>query len=75
MLDLLKKRRSIRTFKNIEVENEKIQKIMQAALLSPSSKNNNPWKFLIVKEKGLLSKLQRPKTMVPNLWEMHHWYW
>lgn len=61
MLDLLKKRRSIRTFKNIEVENEKIQKIMQAALLSPSSKNNNPWKFLIVKEKGLLSELSRAK--------------
>jgi len=61
MLDLLMKRRSIRNFKNKEIEKEKIQKITNAALLSPSSKNNNPWKFLIVQEKELLSELSKAK--------------
>jgi nitroreductase len=62
MLDLLKKRRSIRTFKNKEIEKEKIQQIMQAVLLSPSSRNNNPWKFIIVKESKLLLKLSEAKA-------------
>jgi nitroreductase len=62
MLDLLKKRRSIRAFKDKEIEKEKIQQIMKAVLLSPSSKNNNPWKFLIVQEKDLLLKLSKAKA-------------
>jgi nitroreductase len=62
MLDLLKKRRSIRAFQNKEIEKEKIQQIMEAALLSPSSKNNNPWKFIIVKESKLLLKLSKAKA-------------
>jgi len=61
MLDLLKKRRSIRVFKERKIDKEKIQQIMQAALLSPSSKNNNPWKFVIVQEKELLSELSKAK--------------
>lgn len=62
MLDLLKKRRSIRAFKNKQVETEKIQQIMESVLLSPSSKNNNPWKFIIVRESKLLLKLSEAKT-------------
>lgn len=42
MISLIKKRRSIRVFQNKSVEKEKIDRIVQAALLSPSSKNNNP---------------------------------
>ena len=38
MLDLLKKRRSIRKYKDREVEEEKVDSIVKAALLSPSSR-------------------------------------
>jgi len=63
----IKKRRSIRAFKRQRDRKGKIQQIMKAVLLSPSSKNNNPWKFLIVQEKDLLLKtLKKPKHMVPN---------
>ena len=61
MLSLLKKRRSIRIFQDRKVEKEKINQIMQAALLSPSSKNNNPWKFIIVDDKETLLKLSEAK--------------
>lgn len=61
MLSLLKKRRSIRIFQDRKVEKEKVYQIMQAALLSPSSKDNNPWKFIIVDDKEVLLKLSEAK--------------
>jgi nitroreductase len=51
LLSLLIKRRSIRKYKNKKVEQEKIDKMIQAALLSPSSHANYPWQFIVVKER------------------------
>lgn len=62
MISLIKKRRSIRVFQNKSVEKEKIDRIVQAALLSPSSKNNNPWIFIVLDDKELLFKLSKAKT-------------
>lgn len=61
MLSLIQKRRSIRMFQNRKVEKEKTDQIIQAALLSPSSKNNNPWKFIVVEDKEVLLKLSKAK--------------
>ena len=61
MLSLIKKRRSIRLFQDKTVEQEKIDQIIKAALLSPSSKNNNPWKFIVVEDKETLLKLSDSK--------------
>lgn len=57
MLDLLKKRRSIRKFSTKEIECEKIEKIKTAALLSPSSRNIKPWNFIFIQESKTLHKL------------------
>jgi len=62
MIPLLKKRRSIRLFQDRKVEKEKIYQIMQAALLAPSSKDNNPWKFIIVEDRETLIKLSEERT-------------
>ncbi|PAB58711.1 nitroreductase family protein [Anaeromicrobium sediminis] len=62
MLDLLLKRRSIRKFKEDKVEVEKIEKIIQGALLSPSSKNKRPWEFIVVEDKEILEKLSQSKA-------------
>lgn len=62
MLSLIKKRRSIRVFQKRKVEKEKISQIIQAALLSPSSKSNNPWRFIIVEDDKILSQLSNAKT-------------
>ncbi len=61
MLSLIKQRRSIRIFQDRKVEKTKIDQIVQAALLSPSSKNNNPWKFILVDDKEVLVELSDAK--------------
>ena len=59
MLELLQKRRSIRSYKSETIGEEKLQKILQAALLSPSSRNRAPWEFVVVEEKGTLQALEK----------------
>lgn len=58
MLDLLSKRRSIRKYKNKEVEEEKVDKVLKAALLAPSSMNKKPVEFIVVNDKEILKKLE-----------------
>lgn len=57
MLDLLMKRRSIRKYKDQEVEKEILDKILTGALTAPSSKNRMPWELIVVNDKELLDKL------------------
>jgi len=56
---LIKNRRSIRKFKNLDVEEEKIMKILEAGRWSPSGLNNQPWRFCVLKgsDKDKISKL------------------
>lgn len=61
MLELLYIRRSIRKFKKKEIEKEKIDTLIKAGLLSPSSRGLNPWEFLIINDKKLLIKLSIAK--------------
>lgn len=58
---LVEKRRSIRKFKSIPVEQEKVDRIIEAALRSPSSRGFNPWRFIVVDQPELLEKLSRAK--------------
>ncbi len=62
MLTLLKTRRSIRKFQSKEVEAEKVDTLIKAALLSPTSRNLFPWEFIIVTDKQLLEKLSTSKA-------------
>lgn len=59
LYDLLKTRRSIRKFKDKEVEKEKVDTILKSALFSPSSRSRMPWEFIAVTEKDLLIKLSQ----------------
>lgn len=61
MLELLKKRRSIRKYEDKAIEEDKVCKIMQAALLSPSSRGKNPWEFIVVRNKEKLIELSRSR--------------
>ncbi len=60
-LNLLKKRRSIRKFKETPVEKTKVDSLIEAALRSFSSRGINPWHFLIIDDKQLLEKLSHAK--------------
>lgn len=57
MLELLKQRRSIRKFKNIPLEEEKIDKLVKSVLLAPSGGNRRSWEFVFVTDKELLKTL------------------
>jgi nitroreductase len=55
--ELARKRRSVRRFTSQQVEQEKIDAIIEAALRSPSGRAARPWEFIVVKDKALLEKL------------------
>ena len=57
VLELLKSRRSVRKYKSTPVEQEKIDKCLEAARWAPSASNKQPWEFLLVKDEELRTKL------------------
>jgi len=66
--DLLIKRRSIRKFISDEkLSPEETQLILEAALLSPTSKNSHSWEFIVVEDKKTLEDLSYCKPNSANL--------
>ncbi|APG26884.1 NAD(P)H-dependent dehydrogenase/reductase [Syntrophotalea acetylenivorans] len=61
MLDLLRKRRSVRRFLERPIEAEKVELLIEALLRSPSSKGRNPWEFIIVTDPEQRAKLAAAK--------------
>jgi nitroreductase len=47
--DVLRKRRSIRKYKSTPVEQDKIDRMLEAVRLAPSAKNFQPWHFLVIR--------------------------
>lgn len=62
MFELLKKRRSIRKYQKEKVPRPEIEKILRAALMSPSSHNSKPWEFIVVSNPDLLNLLSSSKV-------------
>ena len=60
-LNILRQRRSIRTFVKKPVEREKIDQLIEAALRAPTSRGLNPWQFIVVSDKDLLTALAGAK--------------
>lgn len=58
LLELIKKRCSIRKYSPTPVEDEKIEYILEAARMAPSAVNFQPWYFLIIKEEEGCKKVQ-----------------
>jgi len=57
VFEAIKKRKSVRRYKNKEVEQEKLMKILKAARLAPSAANKQEWRFVIVRDKEKRKKL------------------
>ena len=53
----IRQRNSVRAYKEVDVEEEKLRKILEAARLSPSASNRQEWKFIIVKNKEIRKQL------------------
>lgn len=61
LLDLLRSRRSIRSFDNKKVESDKLEHLLEAVLRSPSSRSLNPWEFIVVSDEQTIADLARAK--------------
>ena len=61
LISLLQKRRVIRKFQNREVESEKIDTLIEAALRAPSGNARYPLEFVAVTDKNILEKLSQAK--------------
>lgn len=57
MLEVIKKRRSIRKYQDKPIEEEKLKEILRAAMFAPSAMHRRPWQFWVVKDKSLKEKL------------------
>jgi nitroreductase len=57
ILDIIKQRRSIREYKKKMPSGEDIEKILEAGGWAPSGLNNQPWRFLVIKDKAQKDKL------------------
>jgi len=58
VLDVIKSRRSIRTFQNKPVSKEDVIEILDAARLAPSGFNRQPWKFIYAQNPRVLRMIK-----------------
>ena len=59
ILNNILERTSIRSYLDKSVEEEKIEKLLRAGMAAPTSKNKQPWHFVVVTDKSLLQKLAK----------------
>lgn len=57
-LELAKKRYSVRAYKNDPVEDEKLEKILEAARLAPTAVNYQPFRIIVLKTEGKKEELK-----------------
>lgn len=61
--ELVQMRRSHRKFTEEEINGEDVKTILRAGLMSPTSKGQRAWQFVVVDDKMDLEKLSDAKDM------------
>ena len=56
--DVLRKRRSIRKYMKTPVEQDKIDRMLEAVRLAPSAKNRQEWRFVVIQKKETRERIQ-----------------
>jgi nitroreductase len=59
LLEGIYTRRSVRDYADRPVDRELIMEILKAGSWAPSGLNNQPWRFVIVRDKGMRSELAK----------------
>jgi nitroreductase len=59
MLELIAGRQSDRKYRDVPVEREKVDRILEAGRISPSACNAQPWKFIVVDNAELKTKIAK----------------
>ena len=58
-IEAIMTRKSVRSFAEKEVEEEKIETLLKAAMAAPSGVNKQPWKFVVVKNKQKIEEIKK----------------
>lgn len=67
--EILRNRRSVRSFLDKKIETEKIEILKKALLMSPTGKSKNHWDFIFVQNKNMLNELSNSKQFGSKLLE------
>ncbi|MDR0815322.1 MAG: nitroreductase family protein [Bacteroidales bacterium] len=70
-LDFLNERQSVRAYSDAPVETEKLERCLEAARISPSACNAQPWKFVVVDNPELKDQIAG-HTTAGRLVPMNH---
>ena len=69
LLETMQNRRSVRSYTGEKIAKEKLDKILQAGLLSASGRSRKPWEFVVVQEKEMLEKLSHCRVGAAKMLE------
>ncbi len=47
---VIRTRRSVRSYKNTEIQKDVLERVLNAARIAPSGSNRQPWKFIVIKD-------------------------
>jgi nitroreductase len=65
LLEIVRKRRSVRVYKRGPVGDEQLQTILEAARWAPSGANTQPWEFVVTRDRD---KMKRVRKIYDNEW-------
>jgi nitroreductase len=71
VLDAIKNRRSVMRFESADIENDKVEAILEAGRWAPSWINKQPWNFIVIKNQKTKEQLSEvvPTAFVQGLKE------
>lgn len=69
VLDVLKKRRTVRRFTDEEVTDEEVETILEMGMYAPTYLNRKPWHFVVVRDKALQEQLGETLGIRPYVQE------
>ena len=52
-------RRSIRKYSNLSISDSDIENLLRAAMAAPSAGNQQPWEFILIKDKNIMSDITK----------------
>lgn len=65
-MEVINKRRSVRQFSDKEITDEVFEKLLRAAMQAPTAKNQQAWKFLVIRNRDSLNKLSEVSNLFVN---------
>jgi nitroreductase len=58
MIDVIMKRRSIRKYEEKAVGDQLVEELLRVAMAAPSAGNQQPWEFVVIRDKEIMKKIQ-----------------